>query len=787
MDLLPSFNLLILLFLVSLGFIRAQLLGVDVTTTGNSSLSFSVAIDGNVWLSSYDGDIYFRHNRTTHSTSAGNLVVKDVRTTTGTSALGIFNATTVTFVSTTNGKAMDATIQQYASYVVFDQTFLSPLMDCSIENADALISSFPSFQLGKQSPRLGFAHWISWLYLDSSMSMVAPSSHHRKSLVAPGFQSPVYGEVTESSFLPGGIGGSGPTILFNEEASISVVISPLNEFMAASHISPGPGSLQYGIMGNVSSVPKDFSLKTILVVTRGGINEGMKEFGKVMRGLYGKKPASESKSMDITLTHLGYSTDNGMYYYYYNTNNGSSYEDTLIAVKDYSVDSSIPYAYVLLDSWWYFKGSNGGVSNWKPMPDVFPKGLDYLFNATGWFVQAHNRYWAQDNVYAKENGGLYDFVLDSIKDGGVPIDHSFWSDLFEIPSQTWGLAVYEQDWLFNEFYEYVSQMMSSITLGRDWLLQMGKGAARRNITIQYCMPFVRHLMQSLEIQSVTQARASDDYVVSPYDGYPNWKIGGQTMLIDALGLSPSKDGFWSSSYQSNNPYGVDRFEPCPRLQSLVTTLSCGPVAVGDGIGYTDTALLNRSIRKDGRLLQASSPAMKIDAQFLQAAFRDDTKGPSGEVWFARSAFGGGFLFATELEYSWVVSPQDLGLPSSQEYRIFEANTTDIVGVFSEQYPLLLKSSSSAAEFQYFTISPVVNGWSFLGEQGKWISQSQARFSSVAFQVDVGPVVTANIVKDEQLIVRYVKDDALTLVECPVPTNEDVTVLIYPNGKCTFAP
>jgi hypothetical protein len=86
------------------------------------------------------------------------------------------------------------------------------------------------------------------------------------------------------------------------------------------------------------------------------------------------------------------------------------------------------------------------------------------------------------------------------------------------------------------------QMLSSATLARQWLLDMGAGAARHGLTVQYCMPFVRHLLQSAEVAQATQARASDDYVVGPTDDteHPNWKIGGQSMLLGALGLAPSK-------------------------------------------------------------------------------------------------------------------------------------------------------------------------------------------------------------------------------------------------------
>ena len=53
---------------------------------------------------------------------------------------------------------------------------------------------------------------------------------------------------------------------------------------------------------------------------------------------------------------------------------GKNYEDTLIDVKTYADSESIPYKYVLLDSWWYYQGEGGGVTNWVGRPDVFPHG-----------------------------------------------------------------------------------------------------------------------------------------------------------------------------------------------------------------------------------------------------------------------------------------------------------------------------------------------------------------------------------------------------------------------------
>jgi hypothetical protein len=50
---------------------------------------------------------------------------------------------------------------------------------------------------------------------------------------------------------------------------------------------------------------------------------------------------------------------------------------------------------------------------WTAMSSVFPHGLDYLYNVTGWPVQGHNRYWSPQSPYAKQNGGPWNFVVET--------------------------------------------------------------------------------------------------------------------------------------------------------------------------------------------------------------------------------------------------------------------------------------------------------------------------------------------------------------------------------------
>jgi hypothetical protein len=49
---------------------------------------------------------------------------------------------------------------------------------------------------------------------------------------------------------------------------------------------------------------------------------------------------------------------------------------------------------------------------------------------------------------------------------------------------------------------------------RSWLLDMGRGASVEGIEVIYCMALPREVLQSVEIDAVTTARVSGDYILS---------------------------------------------------------------------------------------------------------------------------------------------------------------------------------------------------------------------------------------------------------------------------------
>ena len=68
-----------------------------------------------------------------------------------------------------------------------------------------------------------------------------------------------------------------------------------------------------------------------------------------------------------------------------------------------------------------------------------------------------------------------------------------------------GLAVYEQDWICLTHMK-MNATQDNVHLARQWFLAMDAAAQKSNMTIQLCMMFSRHVLQTLEMDAVTNAR-----------------------------------------------------------------------------------------------------------------------------------------------------------------------------------------------------------------------------------------------------------------------------------------
>lgn len=419
---------------------------------------------------------------------------------------------------------------------------------------------------------------------------------------------------------------SGPLTLFNidqrGEGDI-LVISPLSKFMATS-LTQVNGTLAYGVMGSMTAVPNNYNHSLIVFYSSKGINEGVREWGQTMQKAFNR--TDQFRRSDLSNNYLGYYTDNGAYYYYH-TEDGKDYEQTML---DSIQNISLPFRYLQIDSWWYYKGIGDGVAQWTPMPNVFPDGLpalDHKLNNIP--IVAHNRYWAFDTVYKKN----YSFVL-SEKDGkALPVGNdSFWIDLFT-QAREWNLIVYEQDWLITNV-EAFTPLRTDIHLGAQWLRSMGEAADKLNINLQYCMSLPRHILTALEIPRVTQTRTSTDYAFHIMGKADQWAMGISSMFAEAIGLASFKDVFWSTSLQPGRSYGPDTKEVLPEREILIATLSTGPVGPGDAINYTNVERIMKCCRKDGLILKPDRPLTTINALISDWALYDSDS--QGELYSTRT-------------------------------------------------------------------------------------------------------------------------------------------------------
>jgi hypothetical protein len=205
------------------------------------------------------------------------------------------------------------------------------------------------------------------------------------------------------------------------------------------------------------------------------------------------------------------------------------------------------------------------------------------------------------------------------------------------------------------------------------------------------------------------------------------------------------------------------------MGGVIATYSTGPVAIGDGIGFTNVELVLRSCTAiTGTLLQPSRPATAIDACFFQAAFgssrRSDkvsaaasvgpipNKPKNYPVWSTHTAIAVSekgrttmrawtHVFALHLKKPFGVLPSHLPLdvdttntPLMIQWTGWGASSNvTLGGIFGPRNPIKLPACA-AHDFQLHHAAPVflfgTRGIALLGEPAKWVPVASRRIASV---------------------------------------------------------
>ncbi|XP_071115644.1 uncharacterized protein [Haliotis cracherodii] len=696
--------------------------GDSFTVTVNTNGSYSIAVQGNIWLKS--APTFVRVNGQIYSTADGSLKLLQTTGTSGTDFIGkwqstsfLYQADTCRFLASIYFYTPDPSIFSYNNppeqFLLFKQTYLTQTNGTKAGSVDETIAGFPGFVVKEPSIPLGYLSYGGGQF---------------------GYGMKTFGQFGPKLNISSGI-ESGPLSIFDRvKTPNTLILSPASSFMSANlwrqNTSTG-SNLYWGTMGSVTDVPANFETSTILFYSNQGINKGFVSWGQILQKWYGRD--NSFVKSDFTNNYLGYWTDNGAYYYYH-TEPKKDYQDTILDIVTSIKDTGIPFRYLQFDSWWYYKGAGNGVKTWESTPEVFPDGMQWLYNKTRFPISAHNRYWASDTTYAKQNGGQYSFIVEGTK--ALPLDQIFWDDLLS-NGRKWGLVTYEQDWLQGEFGG-VPSLTEDVYLAEMWLNQMGRGAAKNDLTIQYCMALCRHALHAISIPVVTQVRASTDY----HPGRQQWRIGVTSLLAWAIGIAPFKDNFWTTTVQPRGLH-TDRTEPYPELNALVATLSTGPVGPSDMIGKFNKTIIMKSVNSEGLILKPSRPATAIDNMIRRLAW-NDFEGQDGEVWSTYSDFGEsnkyGIVLAADLQGNYTMTPCMAGFQGFPKSMVFPAKDPNKVQLLTDPQPLQM-SGCTMVDFCLYYVSPVVTfqGHQVLiqGELDKWVPMSPQRV--VDINVDVSDI------------------------------------------------
>lgn len=494
-----------------------------------------------------------------------------------------------------------------------------------------------------------------------------------------------------------------PWVFYNANKA-AYVFSPASDFLIASSTQYLDKSISNGINPVITTLPQGFTHKTFLVVGQ-GINNVLQTWGLALTSLTGKNRAPRSN--DRILSTLGYYTDSKLPYSF-NFVPNLGYEGTLLAVKNSFTKAGIPLGYMQLDGWWYPKGwrdnwkQHGmGIYTYNADPTLFPNGLLSFQQQLGLPLLLHAKFIDTSSPYRTQ------YTMSN----NVSTDPKYWKYASGYVSANGGIG-FEQDWL-NDF----ALPATNLTDPSAFFDNMANSMAADGVTIQYCMELPSAIMQSSMYDNVTHLRVSGDR----FDNTQWTHMLYTSRFARSVGAWPWSDAFFST--ETDN--------------LLLSTLTAGPVGVGDAIDTESATNLFKTIRADGVIVKPDDSIMPIDDMYV-----DDIQGLGMPmVASTYTDFGGGmkqlyvFAYQRGTQTTATFNPASLGLTGSTYVYNYFTGTGTIVppgGSFSD----------TVTTGSYYIVVPIgPSGIGFLGDAGKFVSLGKNRISQLTDNGTVQATIT----------------------------------------------
>jgi hypothetical protein len=229
---------------------------------------------------------------------------------------------------------------------------------------------------------------------------------------------------------------------------------------------------------------------------------------------------------------------------------------------------------------------------------------------------AHHRWFHADTPYKNKfhfyvNKNVYNFwnkLLRGFDDRSICIEREFWEMLMADSAKDNSL-VWEQDWLLPQF-NAIQALQTQTGLAEQWLVNMGEAAQDQGVTLLYALSSPGINLASVKLEAVSSVRTAQDYHPRWPRSYDYKPFVQSNILAFALRLWPFKDVFRSTRE------GIINGEKMPDFMALASTLSCGPVGVGDRVGKFGVETIMRTCRVDGLILKPDKPLRAADRMYL---------------------------------------------------------------------------------------------------------------------------------------------------------------------------
>ncbi len=507
---------------------------------------------------------------------------------------------------------------------------------------------------------------------------------------------------------------STPWLLFDDHAN-SFVVSPASHFMVARMFGDGQHQVASGLNPKLHSLPAGFTQQTLMAFGH-GINRTWDLWGRSLLKMEdANRPGNEA---DIVLKYLGYWTDNGAAYYY-NYDMDKGYAGTLQALVERYRQEQIPIRYLQLDSWWYYKSFTGpdgvlgktkapalpegewnrygGLMEYKAHTNLFPNGLGAFQKSINLPLVTHNRWMDPASPYHQQ------YKISGL----AAVDPRWWDDIAAYLKVS-GVVTYEQDWL-DRIYKYSPAFSSNIDTGAAFLDNMARACKEQGITLQYCMPYPCYFLQGSHYDNLTTIRTSGDRF-NP-DKWNDFLYTSR--LAAAMGIWPWADVFRST--ETNN--------------LLLSTLSAGPVGIGDPIGAEDKNNLLKAVRADGVIVKPDVSLLPLDQSYIADAQHVESPLVAG-TYTDHDGLKTGYVFAfnrSKTEDEKVrFSPSELGLKTEVYIYDYFTGTARPLNA-GKTFSALLAAQASA----FYVVAPLgQSGIAFLGDAGKFVSTGKQRIVSL---------------------------------------------------------